>query len=94
MQEQNEVTDEAFLEMCMEQLGAISARHGHKYNSAEEIIGAVSKSHFKLVHAVNGGNGKVTSLVLSELVGLAVVAIRGARSDMHGSENNNVHGLQ
>ena len=90
----SEINDVSFLNMVMEQLGAISARNGHKYNSAEEMLGAVSKGLFKLTHAVNEGNGKVTAMVLSELANITAITMKSSRLYMHNSTPMaNIHGL-
>ena len=82
------VDDNIFCELVHEQLGKDSASGGHKYKSNDEIIGALTKCQYRLLSAMHRGNGKVTSEVLGELVGIAVVAVKASRSYMHNDVAN------
>jgi len=82
------VTDDSFCELIHEQLGRDSADSGHKYKSGEEILGALTKCQYLLLSAMHKGHGHVTSEVLGELVGIAAVAVKSARSYMHNNIEN------
>lgn len=85
-------TDESILELIKDQLGKVSAKHGHKYVSAEHLLGVIAEEQHELLHAIQQGKGNVTTEVLSELIDIAVVCIKGARSYMHNKQHINVFG--
>lgn len=77
------LTDDKIFDIIKTQLGMASAMNGHKYNSNEELLGSITEEQYELLQAINRGKGQVTTDVLKELVDIAVVCIRGARSYMH-----------
>jgi len=80
--------DEAMIEAITSQLALVTARHGHTYNSPEELLGVIMEEQHELLHAIHEGKGHVTTQALGELIDIAVVCIRGARAYMHGGGKN------
>lgn len=79
------VTDKSFLEMVTKQLGMVSAEHGHRYHSGEEMVGVLTEEYLEVLDAIRESKGKISSHVLSELIDIAVVCVRGARDYMHNN---------
>lgn len=77
-------TDEEIISAIINQLEMVTTKYGEKYNSAEELLGVLTEEYHELIEAVRNGKGVVTTRVLEELVDIAVVCVRGARSYMHG----------
>ncbi len=82
--------DIEMLKAIESQLAAVTDRHGFKYHSAEELLGVLTEEYHEVIDAIRAGKGNITTDVLSELIDVAVVCIRGARSYLHGE---GVHGL-
>lgn len=95
------LNDTEMLKVIHDQLERVTERHGFKYHSAEEMLGVISEEIHELLHAVHEGKGQVTTAVLGELIDVAVVCVRGARSYMHRdavvrdplTTDDGVHGL-
>ena len=85
------MTDDTFIAMVKDRLGMVSAKHGHKYNSPEELRGVLGEEYDEVKEAIRAGRGEVTTDVLSELVDIAVVCVRGARGLAYSEPG--LHGL-
>ena len=70
----------------LDQLAIVTDRHGHTYNSSEELLGVIAEEQHELLHAIHERKGEVTTKVLAELIDIAVVCVRGARAYLHGKE--------
>jgi FixJ family two-component response regulator len=79
-------TDESMVNAILDQLARVTERHGQTYASAEELLGVIAEEQHELLHAIHEGKGEVTTKVLSELIDIAVVCVRGARAYLHGKE--------
>lgn len=88
------LTDYRVFELIKEQLDRVTADHGYEYHSAEEMNGVLAEEAHELLHAVHEGKGHVTTDVLGELIDIAVVCIRGARSYIHNGVNNEQNGAK
>jgi FixJ family two-component response regulator len=77
-------TDEDMIKAIVDQLKIVTERYALTYNSPEEMLGVMSEEQHELLHAIHEGRGQVTTSVLSELVDIAVVCVRGARGYIHG----------
>lgn len=84
MQIDKPMTDDRVFELIREQLGQVTEKYAPTYNSAEELLGVITEEQHELLHAIHNGKGNITTAVLGELIDIAVVCIRGARSYMHG----------
>ncbi|MBV5330382.1 MAG: hypothetical protein JZU65_22580, partial [Chlorobium sp.] len=72
--------------LLTDQLRIVSEKYGDKYHSAEELLGVVTEEYHELIGAIREGRGQVTTMVLTEMIDLAVACIKGARSYIHGGE--------
>ena len=89
------IIDDNTFQIIKNQLGLVSAKHGYKYISAEHLLGVMVEEHHELIHAIHDGKGKITTAVLSELIDIAVVCVKGVRSYMQNeSQLCNLHGLR
>ena len=94
-------TDIEMIAAIESQLERVTKKHGLQYHSSEELFGVISEEVHELLHAIHEGKGHVTTAVLSELIDVATVCIRGARSYIHGggvvkyslTTDDGVHGL-
>ena len=77
-------TDKEMINLVEDQLEMVTSRHGFKYHSAEEMLGVLTEEYHEVIEAIRAGKGHVSTAVLSELIDVATVCIRGARSYMHG----------
>jgi hypothetical protein len=77
-------TDEDMIKAIVDQLTIVTERYALMYNSPEEMLGVMSEEQHELLHAIHEGRGQVTTAVLSELIDIAVVCVRGARGYIHG----------
>jgi len=78
--------DEAMVKAIVDQLKMVTDLRGYSYHSAEEMLGVMVEEQHELLDAIHEGRGNITSSVLGELIDIAVVCIRGARSYMHGGQ--------
>ncbi len=83
MQINKPLTDDRVIELIREQLAQVTQKYAPEYSSAEELLGVMTEEYHELIDAIRSGKGHVTSAVLGELIDIAVVCIRGARSYMH-----------
>lgn len=81
----NQITKESILDVTREQVLRIEGKHG-KHCSIAETVGLLTEEMTELVEAVRLAKGKVSTLVFSELIDVAVVALRGCEL-----YKNNVH---
>ncbi len=77
------VTDKTFLEQVVKQIDLVDKKKGLKFNSTDEISGAMSRKLEEIQSAIKIGNGLVTSEVLSKILDMAVTCIRSNRSCIH-----------
>ncbi len=72
----NEITKESILEVAREQVLRVDRKHG-KHHSIAETVGLLAEEVAELIEAVRLAKGQVSTSVFSELMDVAVVALRG-----------------
>ena len=77
------VTDKTFLEQVVKQIDLVDKKKGLKFNSTDEISGAMSRKLEEIQAAIKIGNGLVTSEVLSKILDMTVTCVRSSRSCIH-----------
>lgn len=81
-----QMTDQNFQKMVSCELHRTSAKYGYNFNSTLEALGKLGSLTRRLEHAVEIGNGKITTAVLREILGVSAWAARAAREYQFAGE--------